>query len=55
MDSIRTNKFVYVKRYRRSRSADLMQLAIISGFLLIAILASLWLPIYFGGLALHNF
>jgi hypothetical protein len=51
MNVNKTNRFVYVKRYRRGRSQDRMQLSIMFGFLLISTLASLWLPIYFISLA----
>ena len=54
MQAKKSKMFVYVKQFKRTHHLDNMQLAIILGFLLISTLASLWLPVYFAGLALHG-
>lgn len=53
METIKSKMVLYVKRFMKSYHIDQMQMAIIFSFLLIATLASLWLPAYFVGLALQ--
>ena len=50
-----SKKIVSIKWLGKSYRTDFVQLAIILGFLLIATLASLWLPIYFVTMALREF
>ena len=54
MEAKKSKMFVYVKQFKKTHRLDNMQMAIILGFLLISTLASLWLPVYFAGLALHG-
>jgi hypothetical protein len=50
-----SKRMVTIKWLGKSYRTDFMQLAIILGFLMIATLASLWLPIYFATRALQSF
>ena len=54
MEAKKSKTVMYVKQFMRSHNIDQMQLAIILSFLLISTMASLWLPVYFVGLALHG-
>jgi len=45
---------LHLQQFMRSHNIDRTQLAIILGFLLVATLASLWLPAYFVGLVLNG-
>ncbi|HSJ88381.1 MAG TPA: hypothetical protein VK909_14310 [Anaerolineales bacterium] len=54
MEAKKSKQYLYLKQFMKSHNIDQTQLAIIFGFLVIATLASLWLPMYVASMILQG-